>query len=154
MDSAQPQNQKRNWSKWIILGVILIVVAVFFALDLQRYFTLSTLKDKQAALMGFYEANTLLTIAIYMAVYIVMAALSLPGAAVMTLAGGAIFGLLAGTVVVSFASSIGATLAFLAARFLLRDFVQTRFKDKLQAINKGIEKDGMFYLFTLRLVNK
>lgn len=146
------QKQGRNWSKWIIVGGIAVLVVVFFALDLQQYFTLASLKAKQAALMDFYEAHTLLTIAIYMAVYIVMAALSLPGAAVMTLAGGAIFGLVIGTVVVSFASTIGATLAFLVARFLLKDYVQTRFRQKLQAINKGIEKDGMFYLFTLRLV--
>ncbi|MGM0453747.1 MAG: dihydrolipoyl dehydrogenase [Thermodesulfobacteriota bacterium] len=148
----QAQKRTRNWSKWIILGSIAVLVVLFFALDLQQYFTLASLKAKQAALMGFYDANTLLTIAIYMAVYIVMAALSLPGAVVMTLAGGAMFGLVIGTVVVSFASTIGATLAFLVARFLLKDYVQTRFKEKLQAINKGIEKDGMLYLFTLRLV--
>ncbi|MDZ7831581.1 MAG: dihydrolipoyl dehydrogenase [Desulfobacterales bacterium] len=144
--------RKRNWTRWLIILVILVLAALFFTLDLGRYFTLATLKDQQTALMKFYEAHMLLTIGIYMAVYIVMAALSLPGAAVMTLAGGAIFGLLAGTVVVSFASTIGATLAFLAARFLFKDYVQARFKEKLKTINKGIEKDGMFYLFTLRLV--
>ncbi|MFP4531898.1 MAG: FAD-dependent oxidoreductase [Desulfobacterales bacterium] len=146
------QTRKRNWTRWLVILVIAVLAALFFTLDLGRYFMLATLKDQQAALMKFYEAHMLLTIGIYMAVYIVMAALSLPGAAVMTLAGGAIFGLLAGTVVVSFASTIGATLAFLAARFLFKDYVQARFKEKLQMINKGIEKDGMFYLFTLRLV--
>jgi uncharacterized membrane protein YdjX (TVP38/TMEM64 family) len=148
----QVQKKRSNWSKWILVGCIAALVALFFALDLQQYFTLATLKSQQAALMEYYDAHTLLTIGIYMAVYIVVTALSLPGAAVMTLAGGAVFGLVIGTVVVSFASSIGATLAFLAARFLLKETVQTRFKEKLQAINKGIEKDGMFYLFTLRLV--
>jgi dihydrolipoamide dehydrogenase len=146
--------QKKNpdWNRWIIAGGIAALVALFFVLDLQQYFTLATLKSRQAALMDYYETHTLLTIGIYMAVYIVVTALSLPGAAVMTLAGGAVFGLAIGTVVVSFASSIGATLAFLVARFLLKDYIQTRFKEKLQAINRGIEKDGMFYLFTLRLV--
>ncbi|MEX1303389.1 MAG: TVP38/TMEM64 family protein, partial [Desulfotignum sp.] len=84
--------------------------------------------------------------------YITVTALSLPGAAVMTLAGGALFGLVTGTVVISFASTIGATLAFLVSRFLLKNWVQNRFKDKLHAINRGIERDGAFYLFTLRLV--
>jgi uncharacterized membrane protein YdjX (TVP38/TMEM64 family) len=91
-------------------------------------------------------------IASYTLIYIAVTALSLPGAAVMTLAGGGLFGLLVGTIVVSFASTIGATLAFLVSRFLLRDWVQTKFNDKLQPINDGIEADGAFYLFTLRLV--
>jgi len=150
--NAQLPKKKRDWSKWIIVGVGALLVVLFFALDLRQYFTLATLKGQQAALMDYYEVHTLPTIGIYMAIYIVVTALSLPGAVVMTLAGGAIFGLPIGTVVVSFASSIGATLAFLVARFLLKDYVQTRFREKLQAINKGIEKDGMFYLFTLRLV--
>jgi len=150
--NSQVQKKKRNWSKWIIVGVVAVLVVLFFALDLPQYFTLATLKSKQAALMDYYKAHTLLTIGIYMAIYIVVTALSLPGAAIMTLAGGAIFGLAIGTVVVSFASSIGATLAFLVARFLLKDYVQARFREKLKAINKGIEKDGMIYLFTLRLV--
>jgi dihydrolipoamide dehydrogenase len=87
-----------------------------------------------------------------MLVYISVTALSLPGALVMTLAGGAIFGLLEGTIIISFASTIGATLAFLASRFILRDSVQSKFGEKLKAINRGIEKDGAFYLFTLRLI--
>jgi uncharacterized membrane protein YdjX (TVP38/TMEM64 family) len=88
----------------------------------------------------------------FFVVYVAVTALSLPGAAIMTLAGGAVFGLLWGTVLVSFASSIGATLAFLASRFLLRDWVQARFGERLRAINAGVEKEGGFYLFTLRLV--
>jgi uncharacterized membrane protein YdjX (TVP38/TMEM64 family) len=87
-----------------------------------------------------------------MAIYILVTALSLPGAAVMTLAGGALFGLLTGSLVVSFASTIGATLACFASRFLLRDWVQARFGEKLKAVNEGIEKEGAFYLFTLRLI--
>ena len=88
----------------------------------------------------------------YMLIYIVATALSLPGAVILTLAGGALFGLVTGTIVISFASTIGATLACLVSRFLLRDWVQTRFGEKLQRINEGIEQEGGFYLFTLRLI--
>ena len=102
--------------------------------------------------VGYYESNPLLTIAAFMAIYVAMAALSLPGAAIMTLAAGAIFGLPVGLVLVSFASSIGASLACLLARYLFRDAVQKRFGKFLQPINEGIEKDGAFYLFALRLV--
>jgi dihydrolipoamide dehydrogenase len=152
MDENGTKKGKRTRNKWIVFGVIIVLAALFFALDLEHFFTLDRLKNRQAALMEFYSAHTLLTAGIYMAIYIAVTALSLPGAAVMTLAGGAIFGLVIGAVIVSFASTIGATLAFLAARFLFKDYVQTRFREKLAAINKGIEKDGMFYLFTLRLV--
>jgi len=138
--------------KFIILVIIAALIAIFFIFDLHRYFTLSELKARQQAFESFYADNKFLTIAIYMIVYIVMAALSLPGAAVMTLAGGALFGVWLGLVVVSFASTIGATLAFLAARFLFQDYVQSKFRDKLKAINEGVERDGKFYLFTLRLV--
>ncbi len=99
-----------------------------------------------------YQQSRLPVIGLYMAVYIVVTALSLPGAAVMTLAGGALFGLVTGTVVVSFASTIGATCACLAARFLLRDWVQSRFGDRLAAINRGMQAEGPFYLFSLRLI--
>jgi pyruvate/2-oxoglutarate dehydrogenase complex dihydrolipoamide dehydrogenase (E3) component/uncharacterized membrane protein YdjX (TVP38/TMEM64 family) len=124
----------------------------FFALDLQQYFTLENLKAQQRSFEAYYAEHEGMTITAYMAIYIAVTALSLPGAAVMTLAGGALFGLWLGVLLVSFASSIGATLAFLVSRFLLRDYVQNKFGEKLGAINQGVERDGAFYLFTLRLV--
>ncbi len=143
---------KDNRLKIIILFVVAALIGIFFAFDLHQYFTLSELKARQQAFEAFYSDHKALTIAIYMTVYIIMAALSLPGAAVMTLAGGALFGVWIGLIAVSFASTIGATLAFMVARFLLKDYVQNKFKDKLRAINDGIARDGNFYLFTLRLV--
>jgi len=139
-------------SKIIIAGFIAAIIYAFYAYDLGQYLTLEYLKSQKQAFSDFYMANRLLTPAIYMAIYIIVTALSLPGAAVMTLAGGALFGFWTGTIIVSFASSIGATFAFLVSRFLLRDYVQKKFGDKLTAINRGVEKDGSFYLFTLRLV--
>lgn len=143
---------RKNLSRWMVVGAIIVLVVLFFVLDLNRFLSLEYLKSQQEMLLAFYRENTAATIGIYMVIYILVTALSLPGAAVMTLAGGGFFGLLTGTVVVSFASTIGATLAFLVSRFLLKDWVQARFKDKLRAINKGIETEGAFYLFTLRLV--
>jgi uncharacterized membrane protein YdjX (TVP38/TMEM64 family) len=139
-------------AKIFLIATIIVLVVAFFAFDLHRFLTLEYLKDRQQAFADFYSANQVLTIAIYFILYVVVTALSLPGAAVMTLAGGALLGFWVALVTVSFASTIGATLAFLASRFLLRDWVQSRFGDKLKAINEGVEKDGAFYLFTLRLV--
>ena len=140
-------------SKVLIVVVIGVLIAVFFALDLGRYFTLEYFKSQQTAIAAYYAANSLETAAIFFAAYVAVAGLSLPGAAtIMTLIAGAIFGLMWGTVIVSFASSLGATLAFIAARFVLRDSIQNKFGDRLAAINMGIAKDGPFYLFTLRLV--
>ena len=136
----------------IVASLVVLLVALFFYFDLGRYFTLAYLKESQQRFLHLYEEHTVAVIAVYMVVYITATALSLPGAAVLTLAGGALFGLLTGTVVVSFASSIGATLACFVSRFLLRDWVQEKFGDRLAAVNAGIEKDGLFYLFTLRLV--
>jgi len=138
--------------KFILLLVIAVMVAAFFIFDLGQYLTLDFLKSKQQEFDVYYQQNRLATLLIYAVIYVLVTALSLPGAAVMTLAGGALFGLGAALVVVSFASSIGATLAFLVSRFLLRDWVQAKFGDKLGAINAGIEKEGAFYLFSLRLV--
>ncbi len=141
-----------NKSKILLLTVFVIAIAAFFLFDLQRYLTLDALQAQHSAIEAWRSAHPGSAVTIYALIYIVVTALSLPGAAVMTLAGGAVFGLLWGTVIVSFASSIGATLAFLAARFLFRDAVKSRFADRLQAIDAGIERDGAFYLFTLRLV--
>jgi pyruvate/2-oxoglutarate dehydrogenase complex dihydrolipoamide dehydrogenase (E3) component/uncharacterized membrane protein YdjX (TVP38/TMEM64 family) len=135
----------------LALGVVALIVA-FFAFDLGRYFSLAYLKSSQAQFAALYESQPVLVIGVYLLVYVAATALSLPGATILTLAAGAVFGLLVGTVIVSFASSIGATLAFLAARFLLRDSVQSRFGARLAEIDKGVQKEGAFYLFTLRLV--
>lgn len=129
-----------------------VAIAAFFAFDLGQYLNLQTLKNQQAAIENFYAANPLLSSAIYFAIYVVTTALSLPGAALLTLAGGAVFGVLWGTLIVSFASTIGATLAFLMSRFLLRDWVEKRFGQRLAAIDAGVRREGAFYLFTLRLV--
>ncbi len=134
----------------VVAGAVL--VAMFFVLDLQQYLTLDYLKASQARFADLYHEKPLMVIGSYMAIYILVTALSLPGAVILTLAGGALFGLVTGLVVVSFASSIGATLACFVARFVLRDWVQNKFGDKLSTINEGIIREGAFYLFTLRLI--
>ena len=139
-------------ARGLVILLVLALVAAFFVFDLHQYLTLDYLKSQREAFLAFYAENRWMTLAAYFVMYITVTALSLPGATVMTLAGGAVFGLATGLVVISFASSIGATLAFVIARFLLRDTVQNKFQDKLRAINDGIEKEGDFYLFTLRLI--
>ncbi|MCB1916835.1 MAG: FAD-dependent oxidoreductase [Rhodocyclaceae bacterium] len=129
-----------------------VAVGAYFAFDLGQYLSLDYLKARQAELEAFTGANPFGAAVLFFVVYVVVTGLSIPGAAVLTLVAGAMFGLVWGTVLVSFASTIGASLAFLAARFLLRDSVQQRFGDRLATINRGVEKDGPFYLFTLRLV--
>ncbi|MGE0096965.1 MAG: FAD-dependent oxidoreductase [Hydrogenophaga sp.] len=127
-------------------------IAAFFAFDLDRFLSLEQLKQSQAAFAELHARSPIQVALAYFAVYVVATALSVPGAAIITLAGGAIFGLFWGTVLVSFASSLGATLAFMVSRFVLRDGIEARFGQRLAEINKGIEKDGAFYLFTLRLI--
>ncbi len=138
--------------KLLIVVALLGLVLGFFALGLHNYLTLDQLKASQAQFAQLLTAHPVAVPAAYFGIYVLVTALSLPGAAIMTLAGGALFGLGFGLLLVSFASSIGATLAFLVARFLLRDSVQQRFGERLKAIDRGIERDGAFYLFTLRLV--
>jgi pyruvate/2-oxoglutarate dehydrogenase complex dihydrolipoamide dehydrogenase (E3) component/uncharacterized membrane protein YdjX (TVP38/TMEM64 family) len=138
--------------KWLLVLALASVVGLYLALDLGQYLNLQTLKAQQQAIEAYRTNNPGLSVALYFSAYVIMAALSLPGAALLTLAGGAVFGLLWGVVIVSFASSIGATLAFLISRFLLRDWVQQRFGQRLQAIDEGVKREGAFYLFTLRLV--
>ena len=138
--------------KLLVLVALAAFVGLYVALDLGRFFSLDELKRQQAAIEAYRQTSPWLAAAIFFVVYVAVTALSLPGAAIMTLAGGAVFGLFWGTLLVSFASSLGATLAFLAARFLARDWVKARFGSRLAAIDRGVERDGGFYLFTLRLV--
>ncbi len=147
------QARSRKWfGKLVVIGLIALGIIAFLYFDLGQYFSLGYLKASQEKFQALYQSHRFAVIAAYMGLYIVVTGLSLPGAAVLTLAGGALFGLVVGTLVVSFASTIGATLACIVARFLLRDWVQDKFGDKLATINEGIEKDGAFYLFSLRLV--
>ncbi len=141
-----------NARKLLVVALVVVAVAAFFAFDLGQYLKLDFFKSQQAVIEAWRAANPLQAALIFFGVYVAVTGFSLPGAAVMTLAAGAIFGLFWGTVIVSFASSIGATLAFVIARFLLHDWVQARFGDRLKALNDGVRRDGAFYLFTLRLV--
>ena len=136
---------------WLGLGV-LAAVALFFILDLQRFLSLEAVQGSLGVLRGAYAQHGPLMVGGYFLCYVLMAALSLPGATVMGLAGGAVFGFWVATAAVSFASSIGATLAFLMSRYLLRDAVQRRFGDRLAAVNEGVAREGAWYLFTLRLI--
>lgn len=144
--------QPKTIKKISIVAVIILLILGYKFFGLDQYLTLSYLKESKESFAGIYADRPLTVIAIYMGIYILVTALSLPGAVVMTLAGGALFGLLVGTVIISFASTIGATLACLVARFLLRDWVQTRFSARLKVVNDGIAREGGFYLFTLRLI--
>jgi len=141
-----------NRTRLVVLAVILVLVGAFFAFGGQRYLTLEALRAHQEAAQRAFLSHPWRSALAYFLVYVAVTGLSLPGAAVLTLFGGAVFGLLWATVIVSFASSIGATLAFLASRFLLRGWVQGRFGDKLKPINDGVAREGAFYLFALRLV--
>ena len=139
--------------KKLLTGVIVAAAVVaFFVFDLGRFLSLDYVKARQADFSALYESQPVAVIAGFFVGYVALTALSFPGAAVLTLAAGAIFGLVAGTIIVSFASSLGATFAFLASRFVLRDSVQARFGARLAEIDKGVAKEGAFYLFTLRLV--
>ncbi|WP_020682313.1 FAD-dependent oxidoreductase [Marinobacterium rhizophilum] len=139
-------------TKLILIMVIAVLIALFFAFDLQHYLSLTELKARQGQFNDYYQHNPLQTLGLFFMFYVLVTALSLPGAAIMTLAAGALFGLVTAVVLVSFASSIGATLAFLVSRYLFQDAVQNRFGNQLGAFNRGVERDGAFYLFTLRLV--
>ena len=138
--------------KLLILALIAALAITFFAFDLHQWLTLDGLKSGLGQFEQWRIQSPLLTIGGFFLLYVIVTALSLPGAAVMTLAGGALFGLWQGLLLVSFASSIGATLAFLVSRYLLRSSVQQRFGSRLEPLNRGMERDGAFYLFTLRLV--
>lgn len=139
-------------SKLLLTGLIVVAIVAFFASGLQHQFTLANFKAQQAHFSELNHTHPVVTAGVFFILYVLVTALSLPGAAIMTLVGGALFGLLEGFLLVSFASSLGATLAFLASRFLLKDWVQSRFGERLKAFNQGVEKEGGFYLFTLRLV--
>jgi len=145
--------KERNMkNRWWILALLGLLIGLFFVFDLGRFFSLEALKESHRDLQQSYQEQPFLVIGIYSLTYIVVAALSLPGATVMTLAGGAMFGIWVGVPVVIISAAIGATLAFWAARYVLRDAVQRRFGDRLETVNRGLKRDVAFYLFTLRLV--
>ena len=142
----------KHTKKIIIVLIVIGLIAVFKIFNIGDYLSLSYIKESRDKFEILYTAHRFGVIAGYMAIYILVTSLSLPGATVMGLAAGAFFGLLTGTIIVSFASTIGATLACLVSRFILRDWIQNKFGDKLKTVNEGIEKEGAFYLFTLRLI--
>lgn len=145
--------KNNTWiGKAAVAVFIVIGIFAFRYFELGQYLSLDYLKASQKSFHQLYQSHRLAVIGAYMGIYIAVTALSLPGAAVLTLAGGGLFGLVFGTITASFASTIGATLACVVSRFLLRDWVQGKFGDKLAMINAGIEKEGAFYLFSLRLV--
>ncbi|HEX4764579.1 MAG TPA: FAD-dependent oxidoreductase [Usitatibacter sp.] len=138
--------------KLAVVALIVAAIAAFFAFDLKQYLSLEVIKSQSESLKALVAANPVKTAATFFAIYVAVTGLSLPGAGILTLVAGAVFGFLWGVVLVSFASSIGATIAFLASRYLLRDWVQSKFARFLKPINEGIEKDGAFYLLSMRLI--
>lgn len=138
--------------KAILVLVLISAIAAYFVFDLGQILSLESFKASQADIVAAKDANPVLYMSGFFILYVAVTGLSIPGAAIMSLVAGALFGVVVGTVIVSFASTIGATLAFLSARFVLRDWVQGKFGERLRAIDDGLEKDGAFYLFTLRLI--
>lgn len=139
--------------KKAVLALVLFgALAAYFAFDLGQYLSLENFKASQAEIVAAKDANPALYIAGFSLLYVAVTGLSIPGAAIMSLVAGALFGVVLGTLIVSFASTMGATLAFLSSRYLLRDWVQGKFGERLRAVDDGLEKDGAFYLFTLRLI--
>jgi uncharacterized membrane protein YdjX (TVP38/TMEM64 family) len=143
---------RAEMKKAILVLILFGAIAAYFFFDLGQYLSLENFKARQAEILAAKNAIPELYIAGFFLIYVAVTGLSIPGAAIMTLIAGALFGLVLGTIVVSFASTIGATLAFLGSRYVLRDWVQSKFGERLRAIDDGLAKDGAFYLFTLRLI--
>lgn len=143
---------KKNSVKILLVALLGVAIFLILKFDVLQYFELESIKLQKQGFDSFYQENPILTIAIYFGIYIIITTFSIPGATVMTLLGGALFGFVAGTILVSFASTIGATLAFLATRFIIGNSVQEKYGPRIEAINDGIRKEGAFYLFALRLV--
>ena len=142
----------RTWSRWALAALLVLAVITFYAIGLQRYLSWESVRSNLSAWQADVRENLLLSLVVFFAVYVTLTALSVPAAWILSLVGGALFGRWVGTGVVSLASTLGATLAFLSSRYVLRDWVQRRFGERLQAINRGVEKDGAYYLLMLRLV--
>ena len=138
--------------KIVILAALAALVAAYFIFDLGQYLTLDGIKALAGDVAAFQQRNPLAVIAGFFIAYVLVTAASIPGAAILTLAAGALFGVVGGTILVSFASTLGATLAFLSSRYVLRDSIEARFGERLKAINAGLERDGPFYLFSLRMI--
>jgi uncharacterized membrane protein YdjX (TVP38/TMEM64 family) len=141
-----------NRQKIILILIALILVALFFWFDIGRCLTLDALKSNRQMLLDYYARHPLLTVAVFMSIYIIQTCLALPGAVILSLSAGAIFGPLMGTLYAVSAASVGATLSFLVTRYLLRDAVLSRFSSKLEMINRELEQRGINYLLFLRLV--
>ncbi len=144
---------ERKATQWriVVMLAFAVLLTLFFALGLQQYLSLDFFKARQDAIGDYYAQHPVETIAAFFLGYVLVTALSLPGAAIMTVLAGALFGSWLGTLVVSFASSLGATLAFLSTRFVFRDLAQKKFAEQLKGVNQEVSRDGAFYLFTLRL---
>ena len=138
--------------KIAIIVLFISVVSLFFYFDVGQYLNLDYIKEQRTAIGEYHNDNPIKTALFYFLCYVLITGVSLPGAGIMTLIGGAIFGLLWGTVLVSFGSMLGATIAFLITRYLFHDYIQKRFGQQLEPINRGVREEGEFYLFTLRLV--
>lgn len=141
-----------NKKKIALVALFITAIGLFFVLDLAQYLNLEYVKSKQEAINNYYSLNPVRAGLIFFISYILVTGVSLPGAGIMTLAAGAIFGVVWGTILVSFGSVFGATMAFLIARYLFHDYVQHRFSHRLERINKGIREEGDLYLFTIRFV--
>lgn len=150
--SPPPAPPRRSYARWILVAVVLLAIVGFYAFGLNEYFQWAQIRANLDGWQAQVDANLFLAVVVYFCIYVAVTALSLPAASLVTLVGGALFGRWLGTAVVSLASTLGATLAFLGSRYLLRDWVQARFGPHLAALNRGVEKDGAFYLLTLRLV--
>lgn len=138
--------------KLLLIAALAALVVTFFAFGLDQYLSLTALKESQVSFAALRAESPVSTASVFFVLYVTVAALSLPGAAIMTLAGGALFGFVTGSLLASFASSLGATLAFLASRYLFRDVVLSRFSTRMKVLDEGVRRDGAFYLFALRLV--
>ncbi len=144
--------QQSNTRKWILLSIVILGIALFFIFDLGRYFTLDALKENKDTLKNFTKTNYALTAALFVLVYCVQTALSLPGATILTLAGGFLFGTFAGGLLVNIGATSGATLAFLSSRYLFKETVENKFGKKLSSMQEGFENNAFNYLLTLRLI--
>jgi uncharacterized membrane protein YdjX (TVP38/TMEM64 family) len=149
---AEASASQRSWWRWLLLAILLASLGGFYLLGLQDYFSWEGVRSSTADLKAQTSEHLLLATVAFFALYTVMTAFSVPAAWILTVVAGALFGRFLGAGIALLAATVGATLAFLSARFLLGDWVQSRFADRLESFNRGFEKDGVFYLFSLRLV--